>query len=57
MSTSQREKCEDAHIIAFVELDLQKMRVRILLAPEAIRERIRELEHTPRGIGIVGETI
>ncbi len=45
MSTSQREKCEDANVIAVVELDVQKMRVRILLAPEAIRERIRELEH------------
>jgi hypothetical protein len=45
MSTSQREKCEDAHIIALVELDLQKLRVRIVLAPEAIRERMRELEH------------
>jgi len=45
MSTSQREKCEDAHIIALVELDMQKMRVRIVLAREAIRERIRELEN------------
>jgi hypothetical protein len=46
MSTSQREKCEeDAHIIALVELDLQKMRVRIILAREAIRERLRELEY------------
>ncbi|MGA2426461.1 MAG: hypothetical protein ABSG07_20865 [Terriglobales bacterium] len=45
MSTSQRETREDAHIIALVELDLQKLRVRIVLAPEAIRERMRELEH------------
>jgi hypothetical protein len=45
MSTSQREKCEDAHIIAVVELDMQKMRVRIVLAQKAIRERMRELEH------------
>ncbi|MGD0509019.1 MAG: hypothetical protein ABSA27_14550 [Terriglobales bacterium] len=46
MPASQREKCEDAHIIAVVELDLQKMRVRILLAREAIRERMLELEHS-----------
>lgn len=45
MSTSQREKCEDAHVIAVVELDMQKMRVRIFLAREVIRERMRELEH------------
>jgi hypothetical protein len=45
MSTSQREKCEDAHVIAVVELDMQKMRVLIFLAREAIRERMRELEH------------
>jgi uncharacterized OB-fold protein len=45
MSTSQREKWEDPHIIALVELDMQKMRVRIVLAREAIRERMRELEH------------
>jgi hypothetical protein len=45
MSTSQREKWEEPHIIALVELDMQKMRVRIILAREAIRERMRELEH------------
>ncbi len=44
MSASQREKYEDVHIIALVELDLQKMRVRIVLAREAIRERMLELE-------------
>jgi hypothetical protein len=45
MFTSQREKREDPHVIALVELDMQKMRVRIVLAREAIRERLRELEH------------
>jgi hypothetical protein len=46
MSSSQRKKCEDVHIIiALVELDLQKMWVRIVLARKAIRERMRELEH------------
>jgi len=45
MFTSQREKCTDPHIIALVELDMQKMRVRIVLAPEAVRERLRELEY------------
>ncbi len=45
MFTSQREKRADSDIIALVELDMKKMRVRIVLAPEAIRERLRELEH------------
>jgi hypothetical protein len=45
MSTSQRKKYEAADIIALVELDMQKMRVRIVLEREAIRERMRELEH------------
>jgi hypothetical protein len=45
MPISQRQTWEDVHIIALVELDMQKMRVRIFLAREAIRERMRELEH------------
>jgi len=45
MFTSQPEKWADPHIIALVELDMQKMRVRFVLAREAIRERLRELEH------------
>ena len=45
MFTSQREKRVVPCIIALVELDMQKMRVRIVLAREAIRERLRELEH------------
>jgi hypothetical protein len=45
MFTSQREKREDPHIIALVELDLQKTQVHIALSREAIRERLRELEH------------
>lgn len=45
MFNSQREKWADPDIIALVELDLQKMRVRIVLARAAIRERMRELEH------------
>jgi hypothetical protein len=44
MFTSQREKWAEPHIIAVVELDMQKMRVRFVLAREAIRERMRELE-------------
>jgi hypothetical protein len=44
MSTCQRDKSEDSRIIALVELDLKKMRVRIILAREAITERMRELE-------------
>jgi hypothetical protein len=45
MFSSQHEKWEDLHIIALVELDLQKMRVHIVLKREAMRERLRELEH------------
>ena len=45
MFTSQRDEEADPHIVALVELDMQKMRVRIVWAREAIRERMRELEH------------
>ena len=45
MFTRQREKWADPHIIALVEFDMHKMRVRIVLAREAIRERLREMEH------------
>jgi hypothetical protein len=45
MFTSQRKKWEDRQIIAIVELDMQKLRLRIVLARKAIRERLRELEH------------
>ncbi len=45
MFTSQRAKSAEPDIIALVELDLQKIRVRIVWAREAIRERMRELEH------------
>jgi hypothetical protein len=46
MFASQREESADSHIIALVELDMQKMRLRIVLVREAIRERIWELEHS-----------
>jgi len=45
MFTGQLEKCAEPHIIALVELDMQKMRVRFALARETIRERMQELEH------------
>jgi hypothetical protein len=45
MFASEREKREAPHIVAIVELDIQKIRVRIVLAREAIKERLRELEH------------
>lgn len=48
MFTSHREKWVDADIVALVELDMRRMRVRFVLAHEAIRERMRELEY-PRG--------
>jgi len=51
MFTSQREKwADDPDIVAMVELDMQKMRVRIVLAREAIRERLRELEQPTDGL-------
>ena len=45
MFTSKREKRAESQIVALVELDMQKMRMDIVLSPEAIRERLRELEH------------
>lgn len=45
MLISQTEEWADPHIVALVELDMQKMRVRFVLARAAIRERMRELEH------------
>ena len=48
----QRENWEDAQVIALVELDMQKMQVHIVLSREAIRKRLRELQHPlgpPRG--------
>jgi hypothetical protein len=49
MFTSQCEKRQDdPHIIALVELDMQKMQVHIVLSREAIGERLRELEQPLR---------
>ena len=45
MFTNQRERWTEPQIIAIVELDIQKMRVRIVLAREAIRQRLQELQH------------
>lgn len=41
---SQAEHTADSHTVALVELDMQRMRVRIVLARDAIRQRLRELE-------------
>jgi hypothetical protein len=38
-------KVSDTNIIAIVELDIKEMWVRIVWSREAIRERMRELEH------------
>jgi hypothetical protein len=46
MFASRRENQAVPEIIALVELDVQKMRVRFVLAREAIRVRLRELEYT-----------
>jgi hypothetical protein len=45
MFASQRENRVVPQIVALVELDVPKMRVRFFLAREAIKERLRELEH------------
>jgi hypothetical protein len=44
MFSSRREKWAAPEIVALVELDLQKMRLRLIWAREAIRERLQELE-------------
>jgi hypothetical protein len=44
MLNGQREERTDPRIIALVELDIQNMRLRIILACQAIRERLLELE-------------
>lgn len=46
MFTSRHEKWSATDIIAIVELDMHKRRVRIVWAREAITERLRELEHS-----------
>jgi hypothetical protein len=46
MFFGQREKQVAVHhIVALVEFDMQKMRVRFLLTREAIKERMQELAH------------
>jgi hypothetical protein len=44
MFTKQTEEWVDRDVLAIVELDLQKMRVRIVFARQAIRERLQELK-------------
>ena len=51
MFTSQREERADSRIIALVELDVHRMRVRIILTRKAIRERMLELEHARDYLG------
>jgi hypothetical protein len=46
MFTGQPEKKSDIHIVALVELDMQKMRVHIVLSRGAIRERLQEMEYS-----------
>jgi hypothetical protein len=54
MFTSKREKRADPQIVALVKVDMQKMRVHIVLSSQAIRERLRELKDPlgtmPRGL-------
>ncbi len=49
MSIGRREEWEYPRIIALVELDMQKLRVHVVLSREVIAERLRELER-PAGI-------
>jgi hypothetical protein len=60
MFASRRENQAVPEIIALVELDVQKMRVRFVLAREAIRVRLRELEyagnHQEKFLNTVGMT-
>ena len=48
MFSSQCDEWDNPHIIALVELDMQKLRVNVVLSREAIRERLRALERPPR---------
>jgi hypothetical protein len=48
MFTSQSEKGGDPSIVALVELDMQRMRVHIVLSREAIRQRLEELKYPYR---------
>jgi len=43
-SSQREERVAAPHVIALVEFDMRKMRVRLLLAHEVIRERMQELE-------------
>jgi len=46
MFSSRGEVSADSHrFIALVELDLQKLRVQVMFARDAIRRRLQELEH------------
>jgi hypothetical protein len=54
MFAGQREKRAEPEIIALVELDMRKVRVRFVLAREAIRERMRELEGSGERQGFDG---
>jgi hypothetical protein len=49
--SSQREIPADSDILALVELDIKRMRLRIFLARQAIRERLRELDNPAGGNG------
>jgi len=51
MFTSLSEKFPVSHIVVLVEVDMQKLRVRIVWAREAIGERMRELEHPKHSRG------
>jgi len=51
--SSQLEIPADSDILALVELDMKRMRLRIFLARQAIRERLRELDNPAGGNGSV----
>jgi hypothetical protein len=45
MISGRTDKREHTQVIALVEFDMREMRVRFVLAREAIKERMRELDH------------
>jgi len=49
--SSQREIPADSDILALVEFDIKRMRLRIFLERSAIRERLRELDSPAGGNG------
>jgi hypothetical protein len=52
MASSQSEQWTEANIVALVELDTERIRMRIFLARGAITARLQELAHGENHHGI-----